>query len=151
MSHEASGQTPDIEALAALYWAPIEQAPHDGSMVLVNDTTPDWTPWVAASFHEGDEWSGWVYDDGALADANPLGPQPTHYLVVPLLPTPDAPAQDANGARLERAARAMAERAGWLQWNSATTVADTPNGNSPDEERAYWRDMARTALFALSS
>jgi hypothetical protein len=67
-------------------WLPIDGAPRDGSMVLVNDTTPGFTPWVAASYHDDEEWSGWVYDDSATSDTNPLGPQPTHYFPVPPVP-----------------------------------------------------------------
>ncbi|MFN8793855.1 MAG: hypothetical protein ACK50K_06045 [Betaproteobacteria bacterium] len=66
-------------------WLPIATAPHDGTMVLVNDTTPGYTPWVAASYLDGEEWSGWVYDDATTADSNPLGPNPTHWLPVPPL------------------------------------------------------------------
>lgn len=66
-------------------WQPIETAPKDGEMVLVNDTTPGYTPWVAASYVYGDDWNGWVYDDSSTADANPLGPNPTHWLPVPPL------------------------------------------------------------------
>jgi hypothetical protein len=67
-------------------WQPIETAPRDGTMVLVNDTTEGWTAWVAASWSEGEEWTGWVYDDATSADSNPLGPRPTHWLLVPPLP-----------------------------------------------------------------
>ena len=67
-------------------WLPIATAPRDGSMVLVNDTTPGWTPWVAASYLDGDEWQGWVYDDATAQDSNPLGPSPTHWFAVPELP-----------------------------------------------------------------
>jgi hypothetical protein len=67
-------------------WLPIESAPKDGTMILVNDTTPGWTPWVAASWLEGDEWQGWVYDDAASSDNNPMGPQPTHYIHLPATP-----------------------------------------------------------------
>jgi hypothetical protein len=66
-------------------WLPIATAPRDGTMVLVNDTTPGFTPWVAASYHEGEEWSGWVYDDATTTDCNPMGPTPTHWLPVPPL------------------------------------------------------------------
>jgi hypothetical protein len=68
-------------------WLPIETAPKDGTMVLVNDTTPWWTPWVAASYTEGDEWSGWVYDDATMRASNPLGPNPTHWMPLPAAPS----------------------------------------------------------------
>jgi len=78
-------------------WQPIETAPRDGSMVLVNDTTPGWTPWVAAHYLDGDEWQGWVYDDSVGADNNPLGPRPTHWM--PLPAAPKAEGQPATGER----------------------------------------------------
>ena len=56
-----------------------------------------------------------------------------------------------DAAALGRAARAMAEHAGWLQWDSATTCADTPNGNEPEEERAYWLELAQVAFTAHRS
>lgn len=49
-------------------------------------------------------------------------------------------------ATVERAARAMALRSGWDGWDSATTCQHTPNGCEPEEERGYWRDLARAAL-----
>jgi hypothetical protein len=67
-------------------WQPIETAPKDGEMVLVNDTTDGYTPWVAASYRADEEWSGWVYDDKTTEDSNPLGPNPTHWLLIPELP-----------------------------------------------------------------
>lgn len=67
-------------------WRPIETAPRDGTMILVNDTTEGWTPWVAASYWDGVEWAGWAYDDLTSQDSNPLGPHPTHWLPVPPLP-----------------------------------------------------------------
>ena len=67
-------------------WQPIETAPKDGAMILVNDTTFGLTPWVAASYYAGDDWSGWMYDDATTQDCNPLGPNPTHWLPVPPLP-----------------------------------------------------------------
>lgn len=82
-------------------WQPIDTAPKDGSMVLVNDTTPGWTPWAAAYWIDGDEWSGWVYDDENMLDSNPLGPRPTHWLYVPPLPTPNAALTCAEGVRVE--------------------------------------------------
>lgn len=66
-------------------WQPIETAPRDGTVVLVNDTTPGFTPWVAARYFSCAEWLGWVYDDETLTDSNPIGPNPTHWLPVPML------------------------------------------------------------------
>ena len=67
-------------------WLPIESAPKDGTMVLVNDTTPGYTPWVAANYLDGEEWQGWMYDDATTQDCNPLGPNPTHWIIIPELP-----------------------------------------------------------------
>jgi hypothetical protein len=67
-------------------WLTIDQAPHDGQVVLVNDTTEGGGSWVAAKYFASDEWSGWIYDDDALSDTRPQGPMPTHFLVVPALP-----------------------------------------------------------------
>lgn len=67
-------------------WQPIETAPKDGSLILVNDTNDGYTPWVAASYVESEEWSGWYYDDIQLVQSNPLGPNPTHWIDVPPVP-----------------------------------------------------------------
>ena len=56
-----------------------------------------------------------------------------------------APVADEQ-LRIERMARAMAKASDWDGWDTAMTVAQTPNGNEPEEEREYWRDMARAAL-----
>ena len=69
---------------AVLGWLPIAEAPKD-TVVLVNDTTGT-APWAAARWCETEEWNGWVYDDEAVADAMPLGPCPTHYLIPPPVP-----------------------------------------------------------------
>lgn len=55
---------------------------------------------------------------------------------------------EGKGQIIERMARAMASKSGWMRWDTATTPADTPNGNDPEVERDYWRDMARAALSA---
>lgn len=39
-------------------WLPISTAPKDGRIVLVNDTNDGSTPWAAAKWLEGEEWSG---------------------------------------------------------------------------------------------
>ena len=63
-------------------WRPIADAPKDRTL-LVNDTTYGASPWVAAYYIDSPDWSGWAYDDAQLSDANPLGPQPTHFYDVP--------------------------------------------------------------------
>lgn len=82
---DGNGEPLQDDADAALAWiqsaqairrAPISTAPRDGSVVLVNDTNGN-APWAAAKWVSSPEWSGWVYDDELLNDANPLGPQPT--------------------------------------------------------------------------
>lgn len=65
-----------IQSAQAIRRAPISTAPKDGAVVLVNDTSGN-APWAAAKWVSSPEWSGWVYDDELLNDANPLGPQPT--------------------------------------------------------------------------
>lgn len=47
---------------------------------------------------------------------------------------------------IDAAARAMAIHVGWLGWDNATDCMHTPAGNDPDDEREYWRDLARIAL-----
>jgi hypothetical protein len=67
-------------------WQPINTAPHDSKEVLVNDTNPGASPWVAARWLETPEWSGWRYCDELLNDSSPLGPMPTLWLDVPPFP-----------------------------------------------------------------
>ena len=66
-------------------WLPIESAPKDDGVRVVNDTIDG--GWVVASYENGDEWSGWVYDDQTAQDSNPTGPMPTHWFFVPPPPT----------------------------------------------------------------
>lgn len=55
----------------------------------------------------------------------------------------------ADHTVVETVARTLAVHTGWTQWDTATTCGHTPNGNEPDEEREYWRDLARVALDAM--
>lgn len=64
---------------------PIETAPRDGTVVLVNDTT-GLTRWCAAYWLQGGGWQGWVYDDDISLENNPGGPRPTHYMIPDELP-----------------------------------------------------------------
>lgn len=67
-------------------WLPINTAPKDGRVILVNCTRGYGSaPWAAARWLPGAEWSGWIYDDEQLQDSEPLGPEPTHWLDVPPL------------------------------------------------------------------
>lgn len=84
---DGNGEPLQDDAEAALAWiqaaqvirrTPIATAPQDGRVILVNDTTGS-TAWAAAKWISSPEWSGWVYDDELLNDANPLGPQPTFW------------------------------------------------------------------------
>lgn len=70
-----------------LQWQPIETAPRDGRIVLVNDTNEGLSPWAFASYLDSDDWAGWIYDDPTAQDSNPLGPQPTHWIPLPPLPS----------------------------------------------------------------
>lgn len=74
-------------------WLPIESAPKDGTVVLVNDTT-GMTTWCAAKWLDGEMWQGWMYDDEVSNDGNPGGPSPTHFMIInadPTHPTEDKP------------------------------------------------------------
>lgn len=47
----------------------------------------------------------------------------------------------------ESLARDLASEFGsWDGWDTAKTCADTPNGNEPDDERAYWRGIVERVL-----
>lgn len=58
-------------------------------------------------------------------------------------------ARESEALIIERMARAMAKASSWDGWDTAKTPAQTPNGNDPEEERDYWRDMARAALASV--
>lgn len=40
-----------------LQWQPIETAPRDGRIVLVNDTNEGLSPWAFASYLDSDDWA----------------------------------------------------------------------------------------------
>lgn len=51
--------------------------------------------------------------------------------------------------RIENLARMLAgKHGGWVKWDTAASVCDTPAGNEPEEEREYWRAIARDAYAA---
>ena len=66
-------------------WLPIETAPRDGRVILVNEMYAG-TSFIAAKWLSSPEYSGWCYDDAMIADELPLGPNPTHWFDVPPLP-----------------------------------------------------------------
>ncbi len=66
-------------------WDPIETAPKD-SLLIVNDMVSG-QEWAAARWISSPSWAGWMYDDDAMADTFPEGPEPTHWLNnIPPLP-----------------------------------------------------------------
>ena len=76
-----------LEAAEAAADQPIATAPRDGSEILA------WHgEWNRMVWFTCDYWSGWLYADGLLADADPEPPQPTHWRPLPAPPkeTPDA-------------------------------------------------------------
>jgi hypothetical protein len=69
-------------------WQPIETAPKDGTVVLVNDyEAQEGAAYVMAYWQSGSDWSGWAYEDEMLNDAQPLGPSPTHWFLIPPPPS----------------------------------------------------------------
>jgi hypothetical protein len=56
--------------------------------------------------------------------------------------------QDGRFEMIERVAKRCAAAAGFTN-RSATHFSETPNGNDPDEERAFWRYVARAAIEAM--
>jgi hypothetical protein len=58
---------------------PIDTAPKDGTVVVVNDTT-GLTQWCEAKYIEGEHWSGWAYSEEVCTDTNPGGPVPTRWI-----------------------------------------------------------------------
>lgn len=71
----------DVIFAAVVEIQPIDSAPTDGTVVMVNDTTScSALPWAPAKYTSAGEWSGWLYDDDIMNDCNPTGPQPTHWL-----------------------------------------------------------------------
>lgn len=73
-------QAQPAAAAPAIRWSPIETAPKDGSVILVDDNAGGSAPWAAAKFLAGEEWSGWIYEDDVMNDNQPLGPNPTRWL-----------------------------------------------------------------------
>jgi len=50
---------------------------------------------------------------------------------------------------IERVAREMAIQGDWHAWDTAKDHCDTPSGNTPEDERDHWRDLARAAIAAM--
>lgn len=82
MSRRIEGvlQAQPAAAVPAIRWSPIETAPKDGSVILVDDNAGGSAPWAAAKWLAGEEWSGWIYEDDVMNDNQPLGPNPTRWL-----------------------------------------------------------------------
>ena len=70
-----------LEAAEAVADQPIATAPRDGSEILA------WHgEWNRMVWFTCDYWSGWIYADGLLTDADPEPPQPTRWRHVPAPP-----------------------------------------------------------------
>jgi len=52
---------------------------------------------------------------------------------------------------IEAASKAAAISDGWENWETATCVADTLNGNAPDEERTRYREWVTDVLSAIEA
>lgn len=59
---------------------PIDTAPTDGTVVVVDDTT-GMTQWCEAKYTANDQWEGWIYTDDVCNDTNPGGPLPTSWIL----------------------------------------------------------------------
>lgn len=95
--------------------------------------------WV--EFAENGNIRFWTKDqDRALEEAFLHARQLTAFYTSP-------PAQVDLEQTIELVARAMAIASDWNGWDTAKTCAGTLNGNEPDEERDYFRHMARIALI----
>lgn len=74
-------ELPECQEARAIEWLPIETAPKDGAIYIVNDLGPDhaWgtANWVRDTVRDRGELVGW-WDNGLW-----LEPQPTHWLPIP--------------------------------------------------------------------
>lgn len=167
----ASAQSP------AMRWSPIDTAPQDGRVILVDDNGDGGTPWVAAKWLPGDEWSGWIYDDDVMNDCQPLGPRPTRWLegldpssdapkeqaVAPRAPVADSPERLVQlKAQLDLALQASADarragRAEALAILMGTSAEDFPEiyigeheDGDGDATSFHWREEALRSLLSLS-
>ena len=52
---------------------------------------------------------------------------------------------------IEAVAKRAARFDGWEYWDTAKDFKDTLNGNSPDEERARYREWVTDIIFAIES
>ena len=67
-------------------WKRLDDEATDGRSWLL--WCPSDTPQIVVGhFLACQAWEGWIFDDGALADIQPEGPEPTHY--APLPPPPE--------------------------------------------------------------
>ena len=56
-----------------------------------------------------------------------------------------------RAASIDKVARAMAQSIGWYKWDTAKTCGDTHDGSDPDDERDYWRGLARVSIEQMGA
>lgn len=63
-------------------WQPIETAPRDGSIQVVNDSEYEWAA-ARWAVEDGMTPAGWVDREGWWGDGAWMDPQPTHWFKIP--------------------------------------------------------------------
>lgn len=111
-----------LDALAARapQWLPIEQAPKDGTQLLLTngkDVAQGWWEIQPPFFKEHRDLDGRYIDqtefdgfEGWLDHAGGMQPKPTHFMPLPAPPSDSAPANDRQALNDKQIMR------GWLDW-----------------------------------